>query len=454
VEIITARTSHNMTVNNEKYLEKRFSNLIAPQVDVEERDRRWQTSSSPSDVLLDCSSHSKNKKSQDIPPIRPGAVVSQQHNNKEKSTRVFSPVSIQHKERGLHRPDDWVGELKQKNRKSWKAKVVTTDVVNLDDDDDDDSDDDQHHSVQSCVFPPVSIQHKERGLHRPDDWVGELKQKNRKSWKAKAVMIDVVVNLDDDDSDDQHHSVQSSVPVVDFGRREEAPLLFSNKPKHLLDSSRHLILTEQGSSRRSTRVSEAKEMWKSMTALDEKAIADSSKLASPSKKQPRPSVAVAVTKKRDDWIQGSKEMNNDDSTSSSLLGGTADMLAAASNRKPAKSDTASDKKDLLPPVAANQPPTTNTNTNHDSLPCLDMSLSSLGDTMSLSSIHEQQNHESSNMKMMGKSQSTGNIRKPSLASDISAKHRFRAYDRPDTWLGPSSKPARKSWTAKKIVESV
>jgi hypothetical protein len=45
------------------------------------------------------------------------------------------------------------------------------------------------------------------------------------------------------------------------------------------------------------------------------------------------------------------------------------------------------------------------------------------------------------------------MKRASDPSPDSAKHRFCGHNRPDDWLGPNSKPARKSWTAKKIVES-
>jgi hypothetical protein len=126
--------------------------------------------------------------------------------------------------------------------------------------------------------------------------VGELKKKNRKSWRVKAVRD---VNLDDT----THAQSVQSLPV-DFGRRE--PLLFSKpdskqdkksavpavvlppKPKTLDSSSTHSILTEDS-------------MWSQVSESD--------------------------------WIQERKETKY---PTSSLVGGT-DKLS---------NDITSDKKDL------------------------------------------------------------------------------------------------------------
>jgi hypothetical protein len=403
---------------HEEYLEKSLSNVNA-QVDGDERDRMWQRTSD----VLDSSSVSSYK-SQDILPLRPGI----SKHNKKKTTRVSALISTQHKERGLHRPDEWVGELRKKNRKSWKAKAVRD--VNLDDSD--------HHSVQSV---PADFGRREEPLlfSKPDSKQDE----------------------------------KTVVPAV----------VLSQKPEALNSSSAHTLLTEDS---RWSQISEddwiqgGKEMNDSTSSLfGGTAMLVASKDTTTNKKDLDGSAISLLSDSSNhssatrDHMRKWQSMSAVNSNFSFLdLSPEKPKIRPKWKPTPARTlpttEVQKEKESTPAPTkSAAAKPLTTTQDDMHCLPDLEMSLSSLDTT--LSSIHENDSSKTSpssldmslssihenDSKKMWKSMGNMDYRpKMKRASDPlpSAKHRFRAHNRPDDWLGPGSKPARKSWTAKTIVE--
>jgi hypothetical protein len=387
---------------HEEYLENSLANLTA-QVEGKEQDRMWQSMS-----VIDSSSVSSYK-SQDILPLRPGV----SKHNKKKTTRVSVPaISSHHKERGLHRPDDWVGggDLKKKTRKSWKVKTVRD--VNLDDSD--------HQSVQSVPVDfgrrdPLLVSKQDSKQYEKAVVAAVLLPRKPKTLDSHSSHSLYSLLTEDSmfsvsEADDFQGSLEMHGSASSLGGTD---MLLASKDtttdKKQLDGSAGSLLSESSNHSPATR--DHMRNWQSMSAVNSNFKFMNFSPEKPKNRpkwKPKPARTLPTTK-----VQKEKEST---------------------------------------PAPTNSAAATPLTTNDDMscLPDLEMSLSSLDTTTTLSSITEDDSNKM--WKSMGNMNHHSNVKRASEPSN-SAKHRFRAHNRPDDWLGPGSKNGRKSWTAKKIVES-
>jgi hypothetical protein len=397
----------------------------------------------------------KGFKSQDVLPLRPVTGSS-------KSVIVPSTILIHHNQRAFGRPDVWVGPsngARAKPLRSWRPKQTTLDATK-----------------QDCYPEPCR---DDTSLF--DDSIHT----------APAIMSNVVGRYDQKSSARKAETLVAIVGTKDVAgnvaEQEDSAIrdiVISTRAKHCLDSSIHSVLTEDSKSR----FSDAMEMWHSVASIDVKhqdSVSDRSphEILSPSKRVSTYRAAWIAASKPPQWIVQEECDATEDDVGLSPHPPTSGKW----NHDALRNIQAKQKISFLssrPEFAYSGTPK---GEEDETVPCLDDSVTSLSHhfndsnhsfktcvtSLSASSSHGavERYHQKSGLIERGLNPTEMLPSKPGTSLDhgvlndggmkgsspvVSPKkniHAHRAHSRPDNWVGPRGKPAKRSWKVKRIVEA-
>jgi hypothetical protein len=359
------------------------------------QERLWHSMS----VIDSCSS-----RPQEMLPLRPGP------GSRSHRSGHHDDGAAAHKQRGHLRPDGWVGT--KSTKRSWRVKSIS-DVSGMmmigdkssnsvsgskdhDDDDDDTASTEPPRSVRTFHVDMLPSCRRSGGVNTTSTGMEKTTNdgKAKESSNIPAVVLPVVVasNIHCDDKEEKNH----------------ATLTFDG------NSSMHSVLTEDSRSR----VAGAREMWNSLNSLDYH-------------HHPIKDHAEMSTVELSESHAGHREVSKKKEDHNSII-----------------------------------PRNSSRSTTVQSLPELEMSLTSLDLSFESSEYHESETGKM--WKSMGaierfmRPDEMLPLRPPSgvkkrnngdrKSAPTTIQHNFRAFNRPDDWLGPRAK-SKKSWKVKQIVES-